>query len=430
MRSSLWFVPAVMSAAAVALALLANRLDRWVASAEHGWIQPLFYRGDLEGARTLLGTVAGSMITVAGVTFSVTMVALSLASSQFGPRLLVNFMRDRGNQMVLGTFIATFLYCLVALGRVGVQADLVPAVSASLGLLLAVASVAVLIFFFHHVASTIRAEHVVDVVARDLASDVERLFPDEGDEVQEEGRDGDGTETDVDFSDAGAVGSSQAGYVQAVDESGLVELAAAEDVVIGMRVHPGGFVVQGTPLAAVAPADRLTAELEDQIRRRVLVGRFRTGEQDPVYGIHQLVEVAVRALSPGINDPNTAISCVDWLGSILHRVGRQHLRSAVRRDDEGALRLVIEPVTFEGLVGAAFDQIRQCSYSVPAVAIRMLDVFAVVAGALSDPARAQAVMAQADMLLSGTRAAGLEKDDLEALEERHRRLMEAVEGLR
>jgi uncharacterized membrane protein len=174
-RSSLWFLPGCMSLVAAVLAVTMARLDSVVATSEEKWPQAFLYNGDIEGARILLGTIASSMITVAGVTFSITVVALSLASSQFGPRLLSSFMRDRGNQLVLGTFIATFLFCLLALGfgRGGLEEVVIPTVSATVAVLLAVASLAVLIYFIHHVASSIRAEHVVDAVAQDLDAAIE-----------------------------------------------------------------------------------------------------------------------------------------------------------------------------------------------------------------------------------------------------------------
>ena len=157
LRSSLWLIPCVMSLVAFGLALLADHLDvLYHSTQQKAWPQWSIYQGDLDGARLLLSTVAGSMITVAGVSFSITMVALSLASNQFGPRLLMNFMRDTGNQLVLGTFVSTFLYCLLSLGNGAGSTGQPPAISASIGLLLAIVSVFVLIYFIHHVSSTIR----------------------------------------------------------------------------------------------------------------------------------------------------------------------------------------------------------------------------------------------------------------------------------
>ena len=421
-RSSLWFVPTWMSLAAAGLALASRELEPLLAD---GDLSPFLYPGDREGARTLLSTVAGSMITVAGVTFSVTVVALSLASSQFGPRLLLNFMRDRGNQLVLGTFIATFLFCLLALGQGGDDPQAVPTVSATLGLLLALASVAVLIYFIHHVSSSIRAERVIDGVARDLEGAVERLFPRS---LAESGDDAEAVEAEEDLGDGPAATSAGDGYVQWVDEDRLVAIAAEEGLVLRAVRRPGHFVVEGEPLV-VAPGagEALPAEVADRIRACFLLGRQRTQGQDPEYGVHQLVEVAVRALSPGVTDPYTALSCVDWLGAVLCKVGSRPLRSPRRRDAEGALRLVVDPITFGGMLAAAFNQIRQCAQTTPAVSIRMLETLERVGRGVSDEDRCAAVRVQADMVFHGGLFEGMQECDRQDMEDRHRAVMEVLE---
>ena len=238
LRSSLWLVPSVMCLAAFGLALLADKLDRiYHAYGDSLWPKWLIYQGDLEGARTLLSSVAGSMITVAGTTFSITMVVLQLASSQFGPRLLTNFMRDTGNQFVLGTFVSTFLYCLLALGNGGGIIGEPPVVSATLGLLLAVLSVFVFIYFIHHVSSTIRAEHVVQLAAFGSVNAIKRLTsPSEQDLDQGISLDDalTGHETNV--------RASRSGYLQAIDEQGLSDTATRQDGVFKMHFRPGKFV--------------------------------------------------------------------------------------------------------------------------------------------------------------------------------------------
>lgn len=423
-RGSLWFIPAWMTLAGGILAWLAVGLDAIVAATEVPEPIPFLYPGDREGARTLLATVAGSMITVAGVTFSVTVVALSLASSQFGPRLLTNFMRDRGNQLVLGTFIATFLFCLIALGSGGRDPEAGPSVSASLGLLLAVTSLGVLIYFIHHVASSIRAERVIDGVARELERAVERLFP----------REDDGEENAVEIADPGPdppgsarVGAGSSGYIQGVDEAALVAVAEAEDVVLRALKRPGHFVVEGEALVVVRGREDLAPELAERIRRAFLLGRQRTQEQDPEYGIHQLVEVAVRALSPGVNDPYTAVSCVDWLGAVLCRIASSPLRPPRRTGSDGRLRLIVDPLTFAGMLAAAFNQIRQCAQTMPAVSIRILETLATVAERTGEAERLAAVRAQGDMVFHGAIASGMQECDRQDVEARYRTLQETLE---
>lgn len=424
-RSSLWFVPTVMSLASVGLAVAAARADRALQAAAGGpwarWLDP----GSAEGARTLLATVAGSMMTVAGVTFSVTVVALSLASSQFGPRLLVNFMRDRGNQLVLGTFIATFLFCLVALAAGSLAGDPgVPAVSAALGLAFAVASIGVLIFFIHHVSSSIHAERVVEVVARELEAAIDRIFPPDRDE--ETVADGEAPPEEPDPASAAHVSAPAAGYIQAVDELSLIAMAEEAGLVLRALRRPGHFVVEGEPLLVALGGGEIPPALARRLAARFIVGRHRSQEQDPEYGIHQLVEVAVRALSPGVNDPYTAVSCVDWLGAILCRIAGRPLRAPTRRDGEGRPRLVVDPVTFEGVLAAAFNQIRQCAGSTPAVSMRILESLARVARHLDQADRREAVRAQVEMVFHAAAAGPLQECDRRDLEARHRQALEAL----
>jgi len=431
-RSSLWFVPTAMSLAAAALALVAGRLDA-VAAASDAPL-PFLYPGDRAGARILLSTVAGSMITVAGVTFSMTVVALSLASSQFGPRLIVNFMRDRGNQLVLGTFIATFLFCLLALGQGGSDPAAVPAVSATVGLLLAVASLAVLIYFIHHISSSMHAEQIVDGVSRELERALECLLPpasDEetsGDPDERAGEPENGAVPTPDFAGAPAVAAPWSGYIQRLNEEGLVAIAVEEDVVVRALRRPGHFVVEGEPLARVAGAQEIPPELGARIQGCFLGGRQRSREQDPEYSIRQLVEVAVRALSSSVNDPYTALTCVDWLGAVLCKVARHPLRPPQRFGPEGKLRLLVDPVTFEGMLATAFDQIRQFARTIPSVSMRLLEALARLAANAADADRRAAVRTQADMVYHGALDEGLQECDREDLEARYRAVIEAVEG--
>ncbi len=422
LRSSLWTVPALMSAAAVVLAVFASHLDDDIARDAPLWASALLYTGDLDGSRALLTTIASSMITVAGVAFSITVVALSLASSQFGPRLLGNFMRDRGNQVVLGTFLATYLFCLMALRTLGGSEDTVPVVSTSVALLLAIASLGVLIFFIHHISTAMQAEHVVDAVARDLLTAVDQLVPDLGEEAV---REDDGADDDPQQESGIPLASCTDGYIQAVDEERLVELAEENDLIVRLRCRAGHFVVAGECLAMLTGAE-IHDETAAALRRCFLIGRVRTGEQDAEYGIHQLVEVALRALSPGINDPFTAVACVDWLGAVMTKIGRRRLRSPRRRDADGRLRLVTDPLTFGGMLAAAFDQIRQNAGGHPAVSIRLLEALRSVADELREDDRYEPVREQAHMTYTAANPEGLATKDRNDLERRYRAVLDIV----
>ena len=243
-----------MACLAVALALSAVELDRAVAD---DWLQRLgwSYSGGAEGASLLLGTVAGSMIAIAGTVFSMTLVALSLASSQLGPRLLRNFMRDTANQVVLGTFVATFVYCLLVLRTIR-RADevaFVPHLSVSIGVLLALVSIAVLIYFIHHVSVSIQADEVVARVGKELEGGIDRLFPSQLGEPRSEAATASG-EAALPAAFAGEarpVGAAEDGYLQRVDADALMALASEEDLVLRLERRPGHYLVKGRAIVMV-----------------------------------------------------------------------------------------------------------------------------------------------------------------------------------
>jgi uncharacterized membrane protein len=421
LRTSYWFVPSLMCLLAVGLAILTLYVDdhnrfRWVTAL--GWV----YTGGAEGARSLLSTVASSIVTVAGVVFSITIVALTLASSQFGPRLLRNFMRDLGNQITLGTFTATFLYCLLILRTVRTDSEgapFVPHVSVTTAIALTIASIGVLIYFIHHVSASIQAPYVVAAVSHDLCAVMDDLFP------EAIGRDADAVEQpppagadrfedpDVPATD---IPSPRAGYIQAVDPDAVLAIARDHDLVVQILHRPGQFVVTGQSLARTLPAspdgprvsapgrpDPSAPEDRDEIPHRIagafIFGNRRTITQDAEFAVDQLVEIAVRALSPGINDPFTALNCIDRLGEALSRLADRKVPSPYRLDpDTGQLRVIAYPVGFAQMADAAFNQIRQYGRSSAAVTLRLLETVAVVADRCRRPADRAALRRHAAMI--------------------------------
>lgn len=421
LRSSFWFVPAAMACLAVALAVAAVELDKAVGD---DWLERLgwSYSGGAEGASLLLGTVAGSMIAIAGTVFSMTLVAMSLASSQLGPRLLRNFMRDTANQVVLGTFVATFVYCLLVLRTIR-RADevaFVPHLSVSIGVMLAMVSIGVLIYFIHHVSVSIQADVVVARVGHELEDGIGRLFPGQlgqpGSETSNAPRE---ASLPAAFErEALPVGALEDGYLQLIDADALMELASQEDLLLRLERRPGHYLVHGQALVMVWPGERVTEALVDQLNDAFVFGNQRTATQDVEFSFLQLVEIAVRALSPGINDPFTAVACVDRLGSALSRLARCDMPSPLRFDAEGRLRLVAPGATFAGIVDLAFNQIRQNARSNPAVAIRMLDAIAQIAGHVQHPQDTACLQRHADMIVRGAREAVPEANDVLAVEGR------------
>lgn len=417
LRSSFWFLPSLMAAAAAALAFATVVVDGAVTDPwlqARGWA----YTGGPEGASLLLGTIAGSMITIAGVVFSLTLVALSLTSSQFGPRLLRNFMSDTSTQLVLGTFVATFLYCLLVLRTIRHGGDaFVPHLSISVGVLFALVSVGVLIYFIHHISVSIQADEIVARVDAELMAGIERLFP------QHLGRGAAPPAAGADLPEsfgreARSICADADGYLQRIDADTLMSLAEQEDVVLRLERRPGHYVVMGSALAMVWPAQRVSDEFAAKLLCAFVLGTQRTPAQDVEYAVNQLVEIAVRALSPGVNDPFTAIVCVDRLGSALCRLTQREMPSPFRFDRQGRLRVVAPAVSFPPIADAAFNQIRQYAQTSAAVSIRLLDTITVIATAASRAEDRAALLLHAQMIARGAVKALPEDEDRRAVEAR------------
>ncbi|HXK33212.1 MAG TPA: DUF2254 domain-containing protein [Dehalococcoidia bacterium] len=428
-RSSFWLVPLLMAAGAAALSTLTVWLDTRVDLGDDSVV----YGGSADGARELMATLAGSMITVAGVVFSVTVVTLSLTSSQYGPRILRNFMRDPGNQFVLGTFIATFLYCLLVLrtirGGETVDEGSVPSISISIGIALAILSIVVLIYFIHHAASSIQANNLVAVIGHDLDRSIERFLQGETDSPRAGAADQMPEQAPRSY-ETGAIpiAANGSGYVTAVNLQGLIGLAAERDMVLLVDQRPGQYVIPGTALARAWPGGDVGDELAASINAHFILGNVRTLEQDVEFAADQLVEMAVRALSPSVNDPFTAIACVDRLGSSIAGFMRGDCPSASHYDAEGRVRVITTShVTFRGMMDAAFNQIRQNAGSHVSVWVRLLETI----GRLGLHARTsehRGVLAHhAEIMVRGARASIREPNDLRDLEDRYEKALASIE---
>ncbi len=423
-QSGFWFLPSLMAIAAIMLAFGAVWLDRAVAE---GFLPMprILYAGSPQGATAVLSTIAGSMITIAGVVFSITLVALSLASSQFGPRLLRNFMRDNTNQVVLGTFVATFLYCVLVLRAIqhGGDSAFVPHLALNLAVLLALASIGVLIYFIHHISLSIQADEIIARVATDLQRGIDRLFP------EQIGRDtvkGGAGDVPTSFEDAGIVTAPADGYLQIVDSQSLVELARSADVVIRLDVRPGDYLVAGCPVARVLPALSVDDTLRKDIRSTLVVGNQRSTAQDVEFCVQQLVEVAVRALSPGINDPFTAMGCIDRLGAAYCRVAERDMPSAERLDVDHRVRVIAPVVTFQRMVDPALSAIRQSARANVSVTLRLLDTLATVATCIRRETDARILRRHADLVKEVALDELTTDYDRQAIEKRHARAIEVL----
>ncbi len=403
-RSSFWFIPTLMTVVAVALAFVSVTVDtsvtRWL-TLNLGWT----FTGGAEGASAVLGIIAGSMITVAGVVFSMTLVTLSLASSQLGPRLLRSFMRDSTTQVVLGTFISTFLYCLIVLRTIRrvEEVTFVPHISVTLGVLLAVVSVGVFIYFIHHVSVSIQANEIVARIGKELIEGIDRLFPTQIGQGASEipVKPPDPGFLEMFEREARPLGAHADGYLQFIDTEVLLEIAEEENLIIRLEQKPGDYVAASCPLALIWPGNRVTDQLTKQLHSLFILDHQRTSDQDLEFGVNQLVEIAVRALSPGTNDPFTAITCVDRLGSALCRLASREMPSPYRHDSQNQLRVIASADTFSAFVDAAFNQIRQYGRSSAAVSIRLLETIALVAKFTHRPEDRATLLRQAEMITRG-----------------------------
>jgi uncharacterized membrane protein len=400
LRTTLWVVPALMVAAAVLLFAVTYGLDRAIANGSMslpGWA----IAGEADASRQVLIGIAAAVITVAGVMFSITILALQLASQQFGPRMLRNFIRDVGTQVSLGAFVGTFVFSVLTLGSVAHgSATFVPHLSVTVALVLTLGDLGVLIYFIHHVATSIQVTSVIAGIAGDFRSTLHAL-QNEAASMLSGSRDPDveAREASARLDDAsGLVRARAAGFLQSVGHEQLVQIAASSKATIQLLHRPGHFVVEGQPLARVWPVDAAPAVTET-LDRAHIVGSSRTLTQDLGFAVDQLVEVAIRAISPAVNDPFTALNCIDWLGDCLCRAGRGPLPSGLYLDHEGVVRLIDRTITFDGLVRKASDKIRQSARGMPAVLIRQLENLTKVAIALGDGRERAIVGLEAEMIL-------------------------------
>ncbi|MCA0894843.1 DUF2254 domain-containing protein [Microbulbifer agarilyticus] len=357
LRTSFWLIPTLMMTAAIFLALLFTAIDN---TNEAGHLPGLSWLRlhDPSSARALLTVIATSTISVAGTVFSITMVALTLASNQFGPRLVRNFMRDRGTQVSLGIFLSTFVYALMIIRVLGAETERTqPTLSVSFALFLALGCIAYLIYFIHNVAQSIQIDNITFHINREFRSALDTIYP------AEECRASDASREDLrdlpQNKDRTCVRTDKEGYVQLIDRQALIDWARENNCCVQLQSHPGTFLYHWGVMAQVSDPPR---HLDSQEIARAIQGAFTLGAQptagqDIIFSIRQMSQVAVRALSPGINDPFTAYTCIDRLmdgiGVILQRPPLPNCFY----DQDGQLRLIVSELDLSHVLAAALDEI-------------------------------------------------------------------------
>ena len=429
LRTTFWLVPTLCVVVAAMLFAVTFSID--LAAYHRQLTLPFWFRtGSADAGRQVLIAIAAAVITVIGVVFSITILALTLASQQFGPRMMRNFVRDIGNQMTLGVFVGTFVYSVLALGSITSSAhgDFVPHLSITVAEVLLLVDLGVLIYFIHHIAKSIQLPEVIAGIARDLTRSIDAEFPlqnlEEMDITREEvGRPV--TELLHLINERGAdVPSSSSGYLQFVGYAQLVDIASQTDSVIRLDHRPGHFIAAGTPLATVWPGGA-AGQVALALSKAHVTGPHRTLMQDPVFAIDQLVEIAIRALSPAVNDTFTALTCIDWLSAGLIQVSSRTLSEGIYRDRYNRVRLIEADPSYDRMVNRTFDKIRQSSRGMPAVIIRMLDALTAIASSTVSPEQRGVLIRQAEMILGNAEDSVDEVNDLADIRGRYRRLLES-----
>jgi len=426
LRTNLWLIPAIESVAAVALFAVTLSIDE---AAFHGELRlpSWVISGSPDAARQILASLAAAIITVVGVLFSIMIVALTLASQQFGPRMLRTFIRDRGSQLTLGTFVATFFYAMLALISIG--SSFVPHLSVTVALALTAIDLGVLIYFIHHIATAIQLPAVIASIAHELGRAIDaEAAP--GSCTSDPRRGGaallNGPSAEILLARLDRFGrvvtAPTSGYLQFIRQATLVRIAAEHDAVIRLHYRPGHFLTKGYPMATVWPP-AAAAAIGHRLETVHMTGPLRTLSQDIAFGIDQLVEIAIRALSPAVNDTFTALTCIDWLGDSLCKAAVDWRPRSYHRDGLGAIRLITAPVSYERLVQRSFEKIRQAADGMPAVLIRQLEVLSKIMAA-APPGRSQVLLDQAAMIVRVSARTVPEPADQADIVARHEALLE------
>lgn len=383
LRASLWFVPSLIVLASMVAAVLMTETDGRVGP-ELAARWPRLFGASADASRAILAAIATSMVTVAGVVFSITIVALSLTSTQYSPRVLRNFMRDRPTQVVLGVFMGIFAYCLIVLRTVrgADHGDFIPSLAVLAGMAYALAGVALLIYFIHHVAQSIQAASILERIARDTARAIDTMFP------QGIGRplaDDPALAPELPRTWT-AVRADQDGYVTGIDSDSVLQFALDHDRIVRLAAATGAFVAAGSPVIELSGSGAPDPDDARRLRGWVSLASQRTVEQDAAFGLQQLVDVALKALSPGINDPTTACMCLDRMGALLGQLALRRIPDP-HRMAQGRLRVIAPAPDFGAIVKLALDPIVAHSRGDVQVLGRMLGILDFVAQATVDPQR-------------------------------------------
>jgi uncharacterized membrane protein len=414
---SFWFAPLVMSLGAVLLARAMYWVDNLIPN-EIPQNSPLVLSGGVVELRGFLFTMATTILATAGVVFTLLSLPLSTVAAQYGSRLLRVFLSARTTQLVLGMFVGTFVYCITAaasLPPTRVQPE-GPQVTATIGLLLMLITFASLILLIQHISTMLQAPHLAAAAGAELLDVVRAGIPDEVRGGDDQRLSGASWPDSLKETEGYPVRARDTGYIQYIDPDSMLSLTKERNLVICLRRKPGHFVRRGAVVALVWPEARVNEQLEEHIHHAFQIGKQRTPTQDVEYAVNQLVEMAVRAMSPAINDPFTAMTCLDYLGNGLALFIRQGEKSSQYYDRDGQLRLVLEPVTFDELLSAAFDMLRHASRDNASVLLHMLEVIATISQEAKAPEARQKLLHHVCLIQAESQVGALIEQDRRSID--------------
>ncbi len=363
------------------------------------WVPSFLFpsRADPQVAQVILATIAGSIMTVVSIVFAILLMTLTLASMQFSPRILLSFVQDRVTQWTLGIFLGTFAYCMAALPAArSLPIPFAPVATATCAMLLAVTCVAWLVFFIYHISQSISVNHIVDRIARDTEGVIDDIMSYAKRYAHEP--------AGVPFDDGKreiSVDSALSGYLRYVDSGRLLHLARAFRVRVRILRRVGHFVPQGVALFSVSPQERLDPERAQELRSAFEIGPARTMQQDVEFGVIQIVDIALKAISSAVNDPSTAISCIDQLGRILIRFISRHAPVSLLCDPPHVVRVIVPWIGTDSLLDTAFEQIRHYSMSDIAVSLRLLRALDDIASTCGDPRIVESLIVRGRRIVAG-----------------------------
>jgi uncharacterized membrane protein len=413
------FIPGVMALGAILLAWIMYWLDGRIPN-EALNTSHFVISGSVGELRGFLFAMSTAVLTTAGVVFTLLTLPLSTVAAQYGSRLLRIFLGDRTTQFVLGMFVATFAYCIfsaLAIPPVEINPE-GPQITTTAGLYLLIAAFASLILLIQHISTMLQAPNIAAAAGVELLEVVRETNLPESRDGAYQRRAGSSPPDSLVEAGAHPVHATEAGYIQYVDPAYILPLAEKKDLVISLVPKPGAFVRDGMVIARVWPADRVDTELDTEIRNTFHLGNQRTPTQDVEYAVNQLTEIAVRAMSPAINDPFTAMTCLDYLGEGLALFARRGEISPYIYDRQGRLRLVFDPVTFDELLSAAFDMLRHASCDNSRVLLHMLEMIDVIGQETKSPGARRQLLRHATLIQVESQAGSLIEEDHKSIQRR------------